>query len=145
MLIAKAAYAQGRKKVSQEFMDLIKGCIAQVHIDKDLDVFANFFESFMGFYRQYRANKEEGNAMQLINIKEIKGKVILKSGLHIGAGDTHRHTDVGPSERRSIVHTITGHGHVLALVLKRANDLELLFRSNARVDSDLLHTPLEVL
>lgn len=56
MLIAKVAYAQGRKKVSQEFVDLMKNCINQITKDKDLDVFANFFEAFMGFYRQYRAN-----------------------------------------------------------------------------------------
>ncbi|NVM21955.1 MAG: type III-A CRISPR-associated RAMP protein Csm3 [Desulfobacterales bacterium] len=29
--------------------------------------------------------------MQLIDIKEIKGKIVLKSGLHIGAGDTEMH------------------------------------------------------
>lgn len=56
MLIAKAAYAEGRKKVTQEFVGLIKGCIDQVHEDKDLDVFANFFEAFIGFYRKYGEN-----------------------------------------------------------------------------------------
>ena len=55
MLIAKAAYAQGRGKVTQEFVDLIKGCIDHVHKDRDLDVFTNFFEAFMGFYRKYGA------------------------------------------------------------------------------------------
>ena len=29
--------------------------------------------------------------LQLIDIKEIKGKIILESGLHIGAGDTEMH------------------------------------------------------
>jgi len=29
--------------------------------------------------------------LQLIDIKEVKGKIILKSGLHIGAGDTEMH------------------------------------------------------
>lgn len=56
MLIAKAAYAQGRGKVTQEFVDLIKGCIDQVHKDRDLDVFASFFEAFIGFYRKYGEN-----------------------------------------------------------------------------------------
>lgn len=56
MLIAKVAYAQGRGKVTQEFVDLIKGCIDQVHEDRDLDVFANFFEAFIGFYRKYGEN-----------------------------------------------------------------------------------------
>lgn len=56
MLIAKAAYAQGRGKVTQEFVDLIKGCIDQVQKDRDLDVFADFFEAFIGFYRKYGEN-----------------------------------------------------------------------------------------
>ncbi len=54
MLIAKAAYANGRNRlVTDEFVLLLKDCIAQVHKPADLDVFANFFESFMGFYRKY--------------------------------------------------------------------------------------------
>ncbi len=54
MLIAKAAYANGRNKlVTADFVDLLKECVAQVQQPKDLDVFANFFESFMGFYRKY--------------------------------------------------------------------------------------------
>ena len=56
MLIAKAAYAEGRQKVTLEFMDLMKGCIGEVHSSKDLNVFANFFEAFMGFYRKYGEN-----------------------------------------------------------------------------------------
>jgi CRISPR-associated protein Csm2 len=54
MLIAKAAYANGRNKlVTDDFVDLLKDCIGQVQRPSDLDVFANFFESFMGFYRKY--------------------------------------------------------------------------------------------
>lgn len=54
MLIAKAAYANGRNKlVTDEFVHLLKECIVQVQKPADLDVFANFFESFMGFYRKY--------------------------------------------------------------------------------------------
>ena len=56
MLIAKAVYAEGRKKVSPEFVAMLKGCIDQVHGEKDLAVFANFFEAFMGFYRKYGEN-----------------------------------------------------------------------------------------
>lgn len=56
MLIAKCAYAQGRKKVTKEFMDFLRGGIENVKEGKDLDVFANFFEAFMGFYRQFRSN-----------------------------------------------------------------------------------------
>ena len=29
--------------------------------------------------------------LQLIDIKEIKGRIVLESGLHIGAGDTEMH------------------------------------------------------
>jgi CRISPR-associated protein Csm2 len=54
MLIAKAAYANGRNRlVTDEFVDLLKDCVSQVQRPSDLDVFANFFESFMGFYRKY--------------------------------------------------------------------------------------------
>jgi CRISPR-associated protein Csm2 len=56
MLIAKAAYAEGRQKVTGQFVDFIKGCIKEVHQKEDLDVFANFFEAFIGFYRQYGEN-----------------------------------------------------------------------------------------
>lgn len=53
MIIAKAVYAEGRKKVTAEFVTLMKNCINQVKQPEDLDVFANFFEAFMGFYRKY--------------------------------------------------------------------------------------------
>ncbi len=56
MLIAKVVYARGRNKVTREFEDMLKSCISHVQEDKDLDVFANFFEAFMGFYRQYGEN-----------------------------------------------------------------------------------------
>lgn len=54
MLIAKAAYAEGRGLVSKNFVTSIKNCIDQVSSVEDMDVFANFFEAFMGFYRLYR-------------------------------------------------------------------------------------------
>lgn len=53
MLIAKAAYAQGRNKVSEDFVRLLKDGIQQIQRKEDLDIFANFFEAFMGYYRQY--------------------------------------------------------------------------------------------
>lgn len=56
MLIAKAAYAQGRNNVTLDFVDLMKDCIREVHEKKDLEVFANFFEAFIGFYRKYGEN-----------------------------------------------------------------------------------------
>ncbi|MDM8526215.1 type III-A CRISPR-associated protein Csm2 [Desulfococcaceae bacterium HSG8] len=51
MLIAKAAYAQGRDLVSKNFVKFIRSAIGQISDPKDLSVFANFFEAFMGFYR----------------------------------------------------------------------------------------------
>jgi len=53
MLIAKAVYAQGRNLVTKDFVEMLKVCVAQVKDGRDLDVFANFFEAFIGFYRQY--------------------------------------------------------------------------------------------
>ena len=54
MITAKAAYAKGRNLISDNFNMLIKNSIDQVNAPKDLNVFHNFFESFMGFYRMYR-------------------------------------------------------------------------------------------
>lgn len=56
MLIAKAVYARGRNKITDEFVVLLKECTRQVSSPKDLDVFTNFFEAFMGYYRQYGEN-----------------------------------------------------------------------------------------
>ena len=43
--------------------------------------------------------------MQLTNIKEIKGKIILKSGLHVGAGDTEMH--IGGTDNPVVKHPHT--------------------------------------
>lgn len=51
MVTAKAAYAQGRKLISDNFMKFIKNSVEQVQSPEDLNVFASFFESFIGFYR----------------------------------------------------------------------------------------------
>lgn len=51
MLTAKAAYAQGRELISQSFMDFIRDSVDQIEDRKDLNLFSNFFEAFMGFYR----------------------------------------------------------------------------------------------
>lgn len=53
MITAKAAYAKGRKLISQGFLDFIKHSVSQIQAPPDLSVFANFFEAFMGFYRLY--------------------------------------------------------------------------------------------
>ena len=57
MIIAKAAYAEGRRLVTEDFVLFLKQAIQQVESHKDLDVFANFFEAFMGFYRKYRPSE----------------------------------------------------------------------------------------
>jgi CRISPR-associated protein Csm2 len=54
MLVAKAAYAEGRSLVTPDFVEFMKGSVNQIELGRDLDVFANFFEAFMGFYRKYR-------------------------------------------------------------------------------------------
>lgn len=51
MLTAKAAYANGRELVSNTFLAFIKESGDQVHDQRDLDIFATFFEAFIGFYR----------------------------------------------------------------------------------------------
>ncbi|MBF0337419.1 MAG: type III-A CRISPR-associated protein Csm2 [Nitrospirae bacterium] len=53
MLNAKAAYAEGRKLISSDFKDFIKGQIDQINDERDLDVFASFFEAIMGYYKHY--------------------------------------------------------------------------------------------
>lgn len=55
MLIAKAVYAQGRDHVTKDFTEFLKGSIKQIQDQEDMLVFTNFFEAFMGFYRQYGA------------------------------------------------------------------------------------------
>lgn len=54
MLVAKVAYAKGRKLVSDSFVDMMKIGITQINDKDDLRVFTNFLESFMGFYKMYR-------------------------------------------------------------------------------------------
>jgi len=56
MITAKAAYARGRNLISSSFMDFIRNCISQVNRPEDLNVFSNFFEAFMGFYRLHGPN-----------------------------------------------------------------------------------------
>jgi len=51
MVTAKAAYAKGRKLISNGFLQFLKNSIEQIKKPEDLNVFSNFFEAFMGFYR----------------------------------------------------------------------------------------------
>ncbi len=54
--------------------------------------------------------------MQLMSIKEIKGRIILKSGLHIGAGDTEMH--IGGTDNPVIKHPITQDPYIPGSSLK---------------------------
>jgi len=51
MLNAKAAYAQGRGHVDENFGALIARCLEQVDSAKTLRNFKLFFEAFLGFYK----------------------------------------------------------------------------------------------
>lgn len=53
MLLSKVAYARGRNLVTADFVEMMKSGIYQVHDADDLHVFANFLESFMGYYKMY--------------------------------------------------------------------------------------------
>jgi len=54
--------------------------------------------------------------MQLLSIKEIKGKIVLKSGLHIGAGDTEMH--IGGTDNPVIKHPLTQEPYIPGSSLK---------------------------
>jgi len=53
MMVAKTSYAFGRELVSNQFLNFMRASILQIEEKEDLSVFANFFEAFMGFYRQH--------------------------------------------------------------------------------------------
>ena len=53
MLLAKVAYAKGRNLVSDSFVEMMKSGIQQIQDKDDLQVFTNFLESFMGYYKMY--------------------------------------------------------------------------------------------
>ena len=54
--------------------------------------------------------------LQLIDIKEIKGRIILESGLHIGAGDTEMH--IGGTDNPVVKHPNTGLPYIPGSSLK---------------------------
>lgn len=56
MVIAKTAYAQGRKLVSQSFVNHVRQGIEQIEAPEDLRIFSNHMEAFMGFYKMYNQN-----------------------------------------------------------------------------------------
>ncbi len=57
MLNAKAAYAQGREHVGENFVSLLRRCLEQVEDNPEsLRYCRLFFEAFMGFYKVERSN-----------------------------------------------------------------------------------------
>ena len=54
MLNAKAAYAEGRKLVSRDFVDLLAHTLREVNSAETLATCKLFWEAFMGFYKQKR-------------------------------------------------------------------------------------------
>jgi CRISPR-associated protein Csm2 len=56
MMIAKATYAEGRRLVSPNFVEMLKSGIGQIETPRDLRIFADFFEAFMGFYKLHGPN-----------------------------------------------------------------------------------------
>ncbi len=54
--------------------------------------------------------------LQLIDIKEIKGRIVLESGLHIGAGDTEMH--IGGTDNPVVKHPHSGLPYIPGSSLK---------------------------
>ena len=52
MLNSKAAYSNARKHSSNEFVEMINKCVAQVKTKDDLRVFKLFFEAVIGFSKK---------------------------------------------------------------------------------------------
>jgi CRISPR-associated protein Csm2 len=57
MLNAEAAYAEGRKLVTEEFRSFIKQGLEYLKEDdpKTFQLFASFFEAFMGYYKYFES------------------------------------------------------------------------------------------
>lgn len=53
MLHAKLAYSKARDLISDRCYQLFKGLIQEISDRKDFIAFADFFEAFIAFYKQY--------------------------------------------------------------------------------------------
>lgn len=71
--------------------------------------------------------------MQLTDIKEIKGRIILKSGLHIGAGDTEMH--IGGTDNPVLKHPHTQEPYIPGSSLKGKVRSLLEMESGLMVDT----------
>ena len=54
----------------------------------------------------------------------------------LGAGDAHGHADVGPAQRRGVVHAVAGHGHDVAPALERLDDPHLVLGRHPGAHAD---------
>jgi CRISPR-associated protein Csm3 len=72
--------------------------------------------------------------LQLINIREIKGKIVLESGLHIGAGDTEMH--IGGTDNPVVKHPHTGLPYIPGSSLKGKVRSLLEMESGLMTDTD---------
>ena len=54
LIRAKLYYSLGRKHITDEFRTMVESCLNQVETWDDFEVFKNFFEAFMGYYRYHR-------------------------------------------------------------------------------------------
>jgi CRISPR-associated protein Csm2 len=57
MLNAKVAYAEGRKLVDRNFVELVSHCVSQVTTPEHMRTLKFFFEAFMGFHKLYGEGK----------------------------------------------------------------------------------------
>ena len=55
MMRAKAAYAQGRKLIDQNFRDLFNNLICEIKSPQTLHAAKIFFEAFLGFQRYFES------------------------------------------------------------------------------------------
>lgn len=59
MLVPKAKYAEARKLVSSEFVELIKSSILDnLKEPEDLRILKSFFEAFTGYYKYHNSNAQ---------------------------------------------------------------------------------------
>ncbi|NPA39137.1 MAG: type III-A CRISPR-associated RAMP protein Csm3 [Thermodesulfobacteria bacterium] len=78
--------------------------------------------------------------MKLVNIKEIKGKIKLLTGLHIGAGDTEMR--IGGTDNPVIKHPVTNEPYIPGSSLKGKIRTLLELRSGLLVKAETNGKPL---
>jgi CRISPR-associated protein Csm3 len=72
--------------------------------------------------------------LQLIDIKEIKGKIVLESGLHIGAGDTEMH--IGGTDNPVVKHPHSGFPYIPGSSIKGKVRALLEMESGLMIETD---------